>query len=133
MLRLRQLDIETLVGRFQQDWDDRFGYISSQQSTKGWFDNVYNYVVMFRKCGRHSGQHDSSSDASKTELDIIYRAITNISNSAKDARLRKPLNLMYGVYAEYLSDGELQRIDDRAERYGINFDDITVEELRIRI
>ena len=76
---------------------------------------------------------DSSSGTSKAELNILYQGITNVSNSSKDAKLREPLNLMYGVYEEYLSDDELQRIDDRAERYDINFDDITVEELRIRI
>ena len=114
MLRLRQLDIEALFGRFQQDQEDRFGYISSHKSIKEWFNNVYNYIVMFRECGKHggydssdSGLLDSSSGESKTELNTLYQKITNISNSAKDAKLREPLNLMYGVYEEYLSNDEL--------------------------
>ena len=105
-------------------------------------DELVDYIELFRKCGqKNQGNPDSSESElldSSTAIDIVelnelYYNITGMSTSAKELRLKKPLNTMYGVYEDELTKDELQRIEDRTARYDINFDDITVDELRIRI
>lgn len=105
-------------------------------------DELVDYIELFRKCGKkNQGNLDSSESElldSSTAIDIVelnelYYNITGMSTSAKELRLKKPLNTMYGVYEDELTKDELQRIEDRTARYDINFDDITVDELRIRI
>lgn len=105
-----------------------------------WFGKLDDYIGEFRECGKSIGQDpsdsgllDSSSSTSKAELSVDFYNLGGMSRSAKEERLKMPLNLMYGVYEDELTEDELQRIEDRTERYGISFDDITVEELRIRI
>lgn len=119
-----------LKDRFQQDWDIRKNHVSSK---------LVEYIELFRQCGSHvrdgstESEPDNSIATEIVELNELYSTIASVSTEAKNARLKKPLNTMYGVYADDLTEDELQRIEDRTARYDIDFGDITVDELRIRI
>ena len=70
---------------------------------------------------------------SRSVLDSYFIGINGLTLETKDALLKKPLNRMYNVYPDELDADESSLVEDRWKRYDINFDDITVDELRIRI